>query len=147
MNVTVVWLVGSLLLGGHANTLGYIHTHIHTEPHFLYALSSSIVRPLPSFLIANTSPLILLNYLLTKIYISSLLPQTQSGEWLLGSLFPGSHMAVCSLFSSSQACSFCFPGMAILKLLLPLVPLPIPSWPNGDGEPLLETDIRQSAVT
>ena len=74
--------------------------------------------PLPNFHIAPTSPPTPLNHCLLKstFHLCYLRP---------GPLFPGSHMTVCFLSCSSQACSSCFPGNDDSKaFLFPEFPSP-----------------------
>jgi hypothetical protein len=53
--------------------------------------------------------------LLTKVYISSLLPQTQLGGVAAGAHFPDSSMAGCLSSIALMLASCSFPGMVILK--------------------------------
>jgi hypothetical protein len=61
------------------------------------------------------SPPLQYSWTLTKIYISSLLPQTHQGRGARAILFLGSYLTVSPCFSSTQAWSSCFPSVTSLK--------------------------------
>ena len=82
-------------------------THTHAA---FYLIRSSTAGPLPNLHIASASPPILLNYYLLKSKFYLCYPRLKrEEEWGC------SYMSVCSHFFSSQAWSFRFPVIAILK--------------------------------
>jgi hypothetical protein len=90
----------------------HTHTHTHTEREreresLIFNISISLmVRPLPNFYTANTSPPKLLSYYLLKSIFHLCYLRASWGWWVLGSLSSSSDMIVCFPFCSSQAWIF-----------------------------------------